>query len=70
MAQVVTVPQAEWKAYFNQMSKALIGKRAEIEVASLELGDQIAVEWIPHLHCPTAWQRTLGTAGVYSSIAS
>jgi hypothetical protein len=29
------------------MSKALLGKRAEIEVASLDLGDQIVAEWIP-----------------------
>ena len=31
------------------MSKALLGKWAEIEVASLDLGDQIVVEWIPLL---------------------
>jgi hypothetical protein len=29
------------------MSKALLGEWAEIEVASLELGDQIVAEWIP-----------------------
>jgi hypothetical protein len=29
------------------MSKSLIGKRAEIEVASLDLGDQIEAEWVP-----------------------
>jgi len=29
------------------MSKALTGKWAEIEVASLDLGDQITAEWIP-----------------------
>ena len=28
-------------------TKALVGKSAEIEVASLELGDQIVAEWIP-----------------------
>jgi hypothetical protein len=31
------------------MSKALLGKWAEIEVASLELGDQIVAEWVPLL---------------------
>src|SRR5258705_13138316 len=31
------------------MSKQLLGKRAEIEVASLDLGDQIVAEWIPLL---------------------
>ena len=42
-----TVPQTEWRTFFDRMSKALLGKRAEIEVASLEIGDQIAAEWIP-----------------------
>jgi hypothetical protein len=41
------VPRPEWEAFFDRMSKSLIGKRAEIEVASLELGDQITVEWVP-----------------------
>jgi hypothetical protein len=31
------------------MSKALSGKWAEIEVAQLDLGDQIVAEWIPLL---------------------
>jgi hypothetical protein len=31
------------------MSKGLLGKWAEIEVASLDLGDQIVAEWIPLL---------------------
>jgi hypothetical protein len=38
-----------WRAYFDQMSKILVGKRAEIEVASLKLGDQLEAEWIPLL---------------------
>ena len=44
-----TVPQAEWRDFFDRMSKALTGKWAEIEVASLDLGDQITVEWVPML---------------------
>jgi hypothetical protein len=44
-----TVPQAEWRDFFDRMSKALTGKLAEIEVASLDLGDQIAAEWVPML---------------------
>jgi hypothetical protein len=43
------VPQAEWRDFFDRMSKALIGKWAEIEVASLDLGDQITAEWVPML---------------------
>jgi hypothetical protein len=38
--------RSEWHGYFDRMSKALIGKRAEIEVASLDLGDQIEADWI------------------------
>ena len=49
MSKMVNVPQAEWRPFFDRMSKALLGKRAEIEVASLDLGDQIIAEWIPLL---------------------
>jgi hypothetical protein len=41
------IPQTQWREFFDRMSKALTGKWAEIEVASLDLGDQIAAEWIP-----------------------
>jgi hypothetical protein len=37
----------EWEAYFDIVTKALVGKRAEIEVASMDLGDQIEAEWLP-----------------------
>src|ERR1700724_436801 len=37
----------EWRPFFDRISKALIGKRAEIEIASLALGDQIEAEWLP-----------------------
>ena len=41
------VPRAEWREFFDRMSKALTGKWAEIEVASLDLGDQITAQWLP-----------------------
>jgi hypothetical protein len=41
------VPKNEWRGFFDLMSKALLGKRAEVEVASLDLGDQIVAEWVP-----------------------
>jgi hypothetical protein len=44
-----TIPQAEWRVFFNGVADALVGKRAEIEVASLDLGDQIVAEWVPLL---------------------
>lgn len=39
----------EWRAFCDWISKSLVGKRAEIEVASLTLGSQIAAEWVPFL---------------------
>ena len=39
--------KSQWSVYFDLISKALTGKRAEIEVASLKLGDQIEAEWLP-----------------------
>ncbi len=33
-----------WNSYFDRVSKSLEGKRATIEVASLDLGDQIETE--------------------------
>lgn len=41
--------QAAWRGYCDRVSKALLGKRAEIEVSSLNLGNQIAAEWLPVL---------------------
>jgi len=44
-----TIPQAEWRAFFDSLADALVGKRVEVEAASLELGDQIVAEWLPLL---------------------
>jgi Family of unknown function (DUF5335) len=49
MAQLLSVPQSEWRPFFDRMSKGLLGKWAEVEVASLDLGDQIVAEWVPLL---------------------
>jgi hypothetical protein len=40
-----------WQPYLDHVSKQLApgSKRAEIEVASLQLGDQIEAEWVPLL---------------------
>jgi hypothetical protein len=37
----------QWSAFFDHVSKMLEGKQAEIEVASLALGDQVQAEWLP-----------------------
>jgi hypothetical protein len=47
MSKFVPVPSSEWRSFFDRLSKELLGKWVEIEVASLDLGDQITVEWIP-----------------------
>ncbi len=41
--------KAVWHPYFDNLSKMIEGKQAEIEVASLEIGDQIEAEWVPLL---------------------
>lgn len=41
--------EAEWRQFCDSISKALLGKRAEIEVESLALGSQIEASWLPLL---------------------
>jgi hypothetical protein len=41
--------KTEWRAYCDRVSKGLAGKRAEIEIASLDLGSQIEAKWLPLL---------------------
>jgi hypothetical protein len=38
---------AQWKAFFDRVSKELGAKQVEIEVAGLDIGDEIEAEWIP-----------------------
>ncbi|NIJ23414.1 DUF5335 family protein [Sphingomonas japonica] len=38
-----------WHDFFSVFTRGPVGKRAEIEVASLDLGDQIVAEWLPLL---------------------
>jgi hypothetical protein len=39
----------EWKPFFDGVSKVLGAKQAEIEVLSLDLGDQVEAKWLPLL---------------------
>jgi hypothetical protein len=41
--------KTEWRVFCDRVSKALVGKRAEIEIASLALGSQVEAEWLPLL---------------------
>ena len=47
MSNSHTVPQSEWRTFFDRLSGAVLGKLAQIEVASVDLGDQIIVQWLP-----------------------
>lgn len=49
MATSRNIPRAEWRTFFDSIAGALVGKRAEIESASLELGNQIVTDWVPLL---------------------
>lgn len=41
------IERTRWAPFFDIMTKSLTAKQAEIEVASLDLGDQIEAEWAP-----------------------
>ncbi len=40
------IPRSGWESYFNRVAKTLDAKEAEIEVAGLDIGDQIEAEWV------------------------
>jgi hypothetical protein len=44
-----SIPKSEWRSFFDRLSRALLGKWAEIEVATIDLGDTILAKWIPML---------------------
>jgi hypothetical protein len=41
------IEKSDWAAYCERVTRGLIGKRAEIEIDSLQLGAQIQAEWVP-----------------------
>lgn len=41
------IDRASWAPFLATVTKSLDGKLAQVEVASLALGDQIAAEWLP-----------------------
>ncbi len=41
------LPKAQWESYLDTISKHLKTNQAEIEVAAINLGDQIEAEWVP-----------------------
>lgn len=43
------IEKGQWEFFCNRVSRQLEGAQAEIEVASLNIGDQIQAEWVPLL---------------------
>lgn len=41
--------RAEWRGYCDRLSRELAGRRVELEVASLGLGDHVEARWLPLL---------------------
>lgn len=41
------IDRSQWAPFLDAVTNSLIGKQAEIEVVSLDLGDQIEAEWAP-----------------------
>jgi len=41
------IKKSDWAAYCERVTRGLIGKRAEIEVDSLQVGAQVQAEWVP-----------------------
>ena len=42
-----TLPRAEWRSYCDRLSKAVAGRRVELDVVSLDLGDRLEARWLP-----------------------
>ena len=49
MSTTAKLERSTWKAYFDDVSRLLEGKRVEIEVMALGIGSQLAAEWSPAL---------------------
>ena len=43
------IDKTAWKNYFDNVSRALAGKQAEVEVDALDFGQQFNAEWLPLL---------------------
>ena len=39
--------RSRWQTYFDRLSRVLTGKSVELEVAALDLGDQVEAKWLP-----------------------
>ena len=52
------IDRSNWAPFLDTVTNSLMGKQAEIEVVSLDLGDQIEAEWTP---LALEWATTRGS---------
>ena len=41
--------RAEWRRYCDRVSREVAGRKVELDVASLDLGDRVQARWLPLL---------------------
>ncbi|GGX97678.1 hypothetical protein GJV26_02925 [Massilia dura] len=49
MSTTIKLERTDWKSYFDTVARELAGKQVEIEIASLDIGSQVAARWLPAL---------------------
>jgi len=47
MSTIRALARAEWRSYCDRISKQIAGRRVELDVASLDLGDRVEARWLP-----------------------
>ena len=47
MTTTTKLERAAWKPYFDNVSRLMEGRYVEMEIAALNIGSQIATEWVP-----------------------
>ncbi len=47
MSTTRALARAEWRRYCDRISKRIAGRRVELDVASLGLGDRVEARWLP-----------------------
>lgn len=47
MSNIRVLARAEWRGYCDRISKQVAGRRVELDVASLDLGDRVEARWLP-----------------------
>jgi hypothetical protein len=43
---LMKLEKSRWQTYFDTLSRVLVGQSVELEVAALDLGDQVEAKWL------------------------